>query len=67
MQVKMLLLQRPVNLANNKSSNWNSDAYLINTQLLLNYNKTFGKHTVSGLLGVTNESYTYTANEIEKK
>ena len=58
---------RPVNLANNKSSNWNSDAYLINTQLLLNYNKTFGKHTVSGLLGVTNESYTYTANEIEKK
>ena len=53
---------RPVNLANNKSSNWNSDAYLINTQLLLNYNKTFGKHTVSGLLGVTNESYTYTAN-----
>ena len=58
---------RPVNLANNKTSNWNSDAYLINTQLLLNYNKTFGKHTVNGLFGVTNESYTYTANEIEKK
>ena len=57
---------RPVNLANNKTSNWNSDAYLINTQLLLNYNKTFGKHTVNGLFGVTNESYTYTANEIEK-
>lgn len=56
---------RPVNLANNKTSNWNSDAYLINTQLLLNYNKTFGKHTVNGLFGVTNESYTYTANEIE--
>ena len=55
---------RPVNLANNKTSNWNSDAYLINTQLLLNYNKTFGKHTVNGLFGVTNESYTYTANEI---
>ena len=49
---------RPVNLANNKTSNWNSDAYLINTQLLLNYNKTFGKHTVNGLFGVTNESYT---------
>ena len=44
---------RPVNLANNKTSNWNSDAYLINTQLLLNYNKTFGKHTVNGLFGVT--------------
>ena len=58
---------RPVNLANNKTSNWNSDAYLINTQLLLNYNKTFGKHTVNGLFGITNESYTYTANEIEKK
>lgn len=58
---------RPINEANSRTSNWNSDAYLINSQLLLNYNKTFGKHTLNGLLGVTNESYTSTSNEIEKK
>ena len=58
---------RPINKANNKTSNWSSNAYLINSQLLLNYNKSFGKHNVSGLLGVTNESYTYTASDIEKK
>jgi TonB-linked SusC/RagA family outer membrane protein len=43
---------------------WNSDSYLINSQLLLDYNKSFGKHNVTGLLGATNESFTATANEI---
>ena len=58
---------RPIKKENNKTSNWNSNAYLINTQLLLDYNKTFGKHTVNGLVGLTTESYTQSSNEIEKK
>ncbi len=58
---------RPIKKENNKTSNWNSNAYLINTQLLLDYNKTFGKHTVNGLVGLINESYTQSSNEIEKK
>lgn len=58
---------RPIKKENNKTSNWNSNTYLINTQLLLDYNKTFGKHTVNGLVGLTNESYTQSSNEIEKK
>ena len=58
---------RPIKKENNKTSNWNSNAYLINTHLLLDYNKTFGKHTVNGLVGLTNESYTQSSNEIEKK
>ena len=58
---------RPIKKENNKTSNWNSKAYLITTQLLLDYNKTFGKHTVNGLVGLTNESYTQSSNEIEKK
>ena len=48
-------------------SNWNSDAYLLNSQILLEYNKTFGKSIINGLIGMTNESYTYTSNEISKK
>ncbi len=44
---------------------WNLDSYLLNSQILLDYNKTFGKHSVTGLFGATNESYTSTANEIK--
>jgi len=53
--------------ANRETGDWNSDANRINSQLLLDYNKTFGKHTVSGVFGVTNESFTSTANEIKMK
>lgn len=58
---------RPVKETDYKTSNWNYTAYLINTQLLLDYNKTFGKHNLSGLFGLTNESYTASGNEIEKR
>ena len=58
---------RPVKDTDYRTSNWNHTAYLINSQLLLDYNKTFGKHNVSGLFGVTNESFTSSSNEIEKK
>lgn len=50
-----------------ETSDWNYDAYLINSQILLDYNKTFGKHNFTGLLGATNESFTSTANEINLK
>ncbi len=58
---------RPVKQSDYRTSNWNANSYLINSQLLLDYAKTFGKHHVSGLIGLTNESYTYTSNDIEKK
>ncbi|MBE8713774.1 SusC/RagA family TonB-linked outer membrane protein [Sphingobacterium hungaricum] len=47
------------------SEDFNEKAYLLNYQLLLDYNKTFGKHTVSGLFGGTNESFTRTQNELK--
>lgn len=46
------------------TDNWNYDSYLINTQILLDYNKSFGKHNVSGLIGATNESYTGRGSEV---
>ncbi|MDE6528956.1 MAG: SusC/RagA family TonB-linked outer membrane protein, partial [Muribaculaceae bacterium] len=49
------------------ASNWNSDYYAINSQLLLDFNRTFGKHSVNAMFGFTNESTTYSANEINKK
>lgn len=57
---------KPSSYQNEKTytDNWNYDSYLLNTQLLLDYNKSFGDHTVSGLVGVTNESYTGRGNEI---
>jgi TonB-linked SusC/RagA family outer membrane protein len=57
---------KPSRYANEKfyTDDWNYDSYMINTQLLLDYNKTFGDHTFTGLFGVTNESYTASGNEI---
>lgn len=58
--------EKPSRYANEKyyTDDWNYDSYLLNSQLLLDYNKAFGKHNVSGLLGATNESFTSTASEI---
>lgn len=58
--------ENPSRYSNEKyyTDDWNYDSYMINTQLLLDYNKQFGGHSVSGLLGVTNESYTAHGNEI---
>lgn len=52
---------------NRETSDWNHEAYLINSQFLVDYNKSFGKHNISGILGVTNESFTATSNEIKFK
>lgn len=50
------------------TEDYNEKKYILNTQFLLDYNRTFKDvHQVSGLLGVSNESYTRQANEIKKK
>lgn len=41
--------------------------YLINSQLMLDFDRTFGKHHVAALLGASNESYTSEANQISFK
>lgn len=58
---------RPVKESDYSASNWNSDSHRINSQLLLDFNRKFGLHNVSALVGLTNESESYTANEINKK
>jgi len=48
-----------------RTSDWNQKEYTINTQFLLDYDRTFNdSHHVSGLLGVSNESYSRYSNEI---
>ena len=51
----------------NKSEDWNRKAYLINTQIVLDFNKTYGKHHVTALLGASNESFTGEENQISLK
>lgn len=57
---------RPIKESDYQTQNWNSDSYLINSQIMLDFNRTFGPHNANALFGVTNESYTYTANDINK-
>lgn len=57
---------RPIKESSYQTQNWNADSYLINSQLLLDFNRQFGAHLVNALLGVTNESYTWSANDINK-
>ena len=57
---------RPSKKTDYSVASWNHDSYRLNSQLMLDYLNTFGKHTVNGLIGVTNESYTGTSNEIWK-
>ena len=55
----------PLREKDNQTSNWTKHFTRFNTQLLLDYNKTFaGEHTVNALVGFTNESYSDRANEI---
>ena len=58
--------EKPSHIQNEKNytEDWNYDSYLLNSQLLLDYSKSFGKHSVSALMGVTNESYTGHGNQI---
>lgn len=54
------ILQNP----NGSTSDWNQKVYTINTQFLLDYDRTFDKHHVSGLLGMSNEAYNSYSNDI---
>lgn len=61
---------KPNSYANDarNTEDYNEKKYILNTQFLLDYNHTFKEiHKVSGLLGVSNESYTRQANEIKMK
>lgn len=59
--------EKPVVYVNSKreTEDFNEKAYLLNYQLLLDYNKTFGDHQVTGLFGATNESYTRRQNQLK--
>lgn len=60
----------PSSFANStrNTEDYNEKKYILNTQFLLNFDRTFNTdHHVTGLLGASNESYTRQANEIKKK
>lgn len=47
------------------TEDYNNKRYTLSTQFLLDYNKTFNNvHNVSGLVGVSNESYTFKGSRI---
>lgn len=49
------------------ASNWNADSYRLNSQILLDFNRTFKDvHTVTAMFGFTNESYTEQYNEVSE-
>lgn len=53
---------------NRNTEDYNEKKYILNTQAYLDFDRTFKEvHHVTGLLGVSNESYTRQANEIKKK
>lgn len=56
----------PLRAQDNEIENWNKDAYRLNSQLLLDYQKGFGLHNVNAMVGITNESYTSTESSIKK-
>ena len=60
----------PSSFANStrNTEDYNEKKYIINSQAFLDFDRTFNEdHHVTGLLGVSNESYTRQANEIKKK
>lgn len=57
----------PINAKNREAHNWNKDYYRLNSQVMLEYLKSFGKHNVNAMVGLTNESYTRWENGITKK
>ncbi|NGM74646.1 SusC/RagA family TonB-linked outer membrane protein [Sphingobacterium sp. SGL-16] len=47
------------------TEDFNEKLSLLNYQLILDYDRTFGNHSIKGLFGATNESYTRRQNEIK--
>jgi len=53
---------------NRLTEDYNNKRYNLSTQFLLDYNRTFNEvHNVSGLLGTSNESYTFKSSRIAWK
>ncbi|MDR2859028.1 MAG: TonB-dependent receptor [Mediterranea sp.] len=53
---------------NRNTEDYNEKKYILNTQFMLDYNRTFNSlHEVTGLIGLSNESYTRQANELRRK
>lgn len=49
------------------ASNWNYDSYRLNSQILLDFNRTFKDvHIVNAMFGFTNESWTGSGNEVSQ-
>lgn len=57
---------RPAN-TDVKSEDWNEKAWLINSQLMLDFDRSFGDHHVSALIGGSNESYTRRSSQVGLK
>lgn len=57
----------PINEKSREAHNWNKDYYRLNSQIMLDYANTFGKHSVNAMVGATNESYTRWENGITKQ
>ncbi|MFT4092910.1 MAG: TonB-dependent receptor [Niabella sp.] len=47
-----------------ETGDFNEKSFLLNYQLMLDYDKTFGQHHITGLAGASNESYTRKANQV---
>ena len=55
-----------LNNTDRRSEDWNEKAWLINTQIMLDYDRTFAeKHHVYAMIGASNESYTKQSNQIK--
>lgn len=50
--------------ATRKSSDTNNDSYMLNSQLLMNYNHHKGNHNISGVLGISNELDSHNSNSM---
>lgn len=49
------------------ASNWNYDSYRLNSQILLDFNRTFKDvHIVNAMFGFTNESWTGSGNQVSQ-
>ena len=53
--------------SNERARTDNSYNYLLNSQLLLDFNRSFGRHNLSSVAGLTNEAYTSNGSYIEMR
>jgi len=49
------------------ASDWSAKTTLLNSQIMLDYNKSFGKHNVAALFGYSDESYRYQGIDVNEK